>query len=132
MTQVVRDLMTPDPVILASTRTVTEAARRMRDDEIGAVLVQEDGVVCAVLTDRDIVVRMIAEGRDTNGTTLGEICSEPLLTAAPDDDVDVVLATMDAHGIRRVPVLDGEAAVGILSVVDLPVAQVGAGTGRHE
>lgn len=131
MTQVVRDLMTPDPTILASTRTVTEAARRMRDEEIGAVLVQEDGVVCALLTDRDIVVRMIAEGRDTNGTTLGEICSEPLLTAAPDDDVDAVLATMRDHGIRRVPVLDGETAVGILSIVDVPSPQVGATLSRN-
>lgn len=131
MTQVVRDQMTPHPTILASTRTVTEAARRMRDDQIGAVLVQEDGVVCALLTDRDIVVRMIAEGRDTNGTTLGEICSEPLLTAAPDDDVDAVLATMRVHGIRRVPVLDGETAVGILSIVDVLSSQVGATLSRN-
>ena len=132
MTQVVRDLMTSDPTILGTTRTVTEAARRMRDEDIGVILVQEEGAVCGVLTDRDIVVRMIAEERDTNGTTLGEICSGEPFTVAPDDEVDAVVATMHDRGIRRVPVVDGDTAVGILSIVDVPSAQVGAGAGRQE
>ena len=132
MTQVVRDLMTPDPTILATTRTVTEAARRMRDEDIGVVLVQADAAVCGVLTDRDIVVRMIAEERDTNGTTLGEICSEEPLTATPDEDVDAVVARMRERGIRRIPVVDGDQAVGILSMADVPSAQVEGGAGRQE
>ena len=118
MSQVVRDLMSPAPAVLATTRTVTEAARRMRDEDTGAVLVQENGVVCGILTDRDIVVRMIAEERDTNGTTLGEICTEELTTVAPDDPVDAVVELMRERGLGRVPVLAGDEAVGILSITD--------------
>ena len=132
MPQVVRDLMTPDPTILATTRTVTEAARRMRDEDVDVVLVQENGVVCGVLRDRDIVVRMIAEERDTDGTTLGEICTEELLTAAPGDDVDELVARMQERGIRGVPVLDGDEAVGVLSITDARSAQVGGDSRRGE
>ena len=132
MTQVVRDLMTPDPTVLATTRTVTEAARRMRDEDVDVVLVQENGVVCGLLRDRDIVVRMIAEERDTDGTTLGEICTEDLLTAAPGDDADELVARMQQRGIRGVPVLDGDEAVGILSIADARSAQVGGASGRQE
>lgn len=123
MAQTVRDMMTPDPIVLANTRTVTEAARRMRDEDVGDVLIHEDGRLCGILTDRDIVVRLIAEERDMTGTTLGQICSEELHSVAPDDDLDTVVGMMRAQAIRRVPVVEDDVAVGILSIGDLAIRQ---------
>lgn len=121
MAQTVRDCMTPDPIVLANTRTLTKAARRMRDEDVGAVLVHEHGRLCGILTDRDIVVRLIAEERDMAGTTLGQICSEELHRVAPDDDLDAAVEMMRAQAIRRVPVVEDDVAVGILSIGDLAV-----------
>lgn len=123
MAQTVRDLMTPDPIILANTRTVTEAARRMRDEDVGDVLVHEDGRLCGILTDRDIVVRLIAEELDTTGMTLGQICSGELHIVAPDDELDAAVAMMRSHAIRRAPVVEDDVAVGILSIGDLAIRQ---------
>lgn len=121
MATTVRKIMTADPIILSNTSAVTDAAKRMREADVGDVLVERDGQLCGIVTDRDIVVRAIADERDPSATTLGDICSQELYAVAPDDDVDEVVKTMRAQAIRRVPVVDNDTAVGILSIGDLAV-----------
>jgi CBS domain-containing protein len=126
MGQMIRDIMTKNPLMLRADATVQEAARAMRDRDIGSVLVTEDGnKLCGILTDRDIVVRGLAEGKDPSRTTLREICSEALAHLTPQDEVDNAIKLMAKKGIRRIPVMEGERAVGVLSLGDLALARDG-------
>jgi CBS domain-containing protein len=119
MTEKVRDAMTPSPVSIERSATVTEAARCMADHDIGAVLVEENSALVGLVTDRDIAVRAVARGRDPNATPVTEICTEMPITVSPDDELDEVVAIMREKAVRRVPVVDGQRAVGILSLGDL-------------
>jgi CBS domain-containing protein len=121
MAQQIRELMTPNPVVLPGTASVHEAARTMRDAQIGDVIVLENNQVCGIVTDRDIVVRTVAETQNPATTTLADICSHRLLTVTPTDSVEEVVRLMRTHAIRRVPVVDGGQAVGIVSLGDLAV-----------
>jgi CBS domain-containing protein len=121
MTQHIRELMTPNPVTLPGTASVHEAACAMRDQDIGDVVVIEHKQVCGIVTDRDIVVRTIAEAQDPATMKLGDICSHSLLTVKPTDSVEHAVRLMRTHAIRRLPVVDGGKAVGIVSLGDLAV-----------
>jgi CBS domain-containing protein len=109
MAQQIRELMTPNPVVLPGTASVHEAARAMRDAEIGDV------------TDRDIVVRLVAEAQNPATTTLADLCSHALVTVRPTDTIEDAVRLMRTHAIRRLPVVDGGQAVGIVSLGDLAV-----------
>jgi CBS domain-containing protein len=113
--------MTSNLVQLASSAPLAEAARRMRDADIGDVIVTEDGTMCGVVTDRDIVVRAIAEGKDPQSATLGEICSHEVVTVSADDPVDRAIELMRERAVRRLPVVDGGSPVGIVSIGDLAI-----------
>ena len=117
----IREHMTPNPVVLPSNTTLADAARRMRDEEIGDVLVEDGGELRGVATDRDIVVRAIAEGADPQTATLGEVCSGGLVTVSPDDSVIDAERLMRQHAIRRVPVVEAGQAVGMISIGDLAI-----------
>lgn len=119
MTQLVRDLMTPHPVALPATSSLVEAALAMRDSNVGAVLVIDDGQVCGIVTDRDIVVRAIANGNYPATVKLGEICSRDLTELSPSDKVEDALSLMREKAIRRLPVVEHGRPVGILSIGDL-------------
>ncbi|PRX43673.1 CBS domain protein [Prauserella shujinwangii] len=121
MAQLVRELMTSDPETLPVDATVQQAAQRMRDRGIGDVLVIEDGRLCGIATDRDIVVRALAEREDLSGTRLGEVCSEQIVTASPNEDADNAIARMREHAIRRIAVVDEGRPVGVLSIGDAAV-----------
>jgi CBS domain-containing protein len=121
MAQQIRELMTPTPVVLPGTASVHEAACAMRDAQIGDVIVFENNQVCGIVTDRDIVVRTVAETQDPATTTLADICSHNLLTVTPTDSVEEAVRLMRTHAIRRLPVVDGGQAVGIVSLGDLAV-----------
>jgi CBS domain-containing protein len=121
MAQHIRELMTPNPVSLPGTASVHEAARIMRDADIGDVVVIENQQVCGIVTDRDIVVRAIAEAQDPSTTTLADICSHALLTVMPTDSVEQAVRLMRSHAVRRLPVVEGGKAVGIVSLGDLAV-----------
>jgi CBS domain-containing protein len=121
MVQQIRDLMTPNPVVLPGTASVHEAARAMRDAEIGDVIVLEHNQVCGIVTDRYIVVRLVAEARDPASTTLADLCSHAVVTVRPTDTIEDAVRLMRTHAIRRVPVVDGGQAVGIVSLGDLAV-----------
>jgi CBS domain-containing protein len=120
MTQTVREVMTANPVTLQPGATVADAARTMRDSNIGDVIVVHGGQVFGILTDRDIVVRAIAEGRDVNQTRAGEISSHSPAVVRPDTSVDEVVDIMRSKSIRRLPVIDtGGEVVGVVSIGDL-------------
>jgi CBS domain-containing protein len=124
MAQKIRELMTRDPITLKSETTVAEAARAMRDHDIGDVLVTESGgKLCGILTDRDIVVRGLAEGKNPETTKLTELCTKQLVHLSPDDGVDSAIKLMTREGVRRIPVLDAGKPVGIVSLGDLAVAR---------
>ncbi|MFB9834676.1 CBS domain-containing protein [Actinoallomurus acaciae] len=111
--------MTPRPVTLPLDAPLTEAARLMRDEDVGDVLVTQDGMLCGMLTDRDIVVRAVAVGRDLTGTRLADICSAGIVTVGPDDAAEVALRLMHDRAVRRLPVVEDGRPVGVVSVGDL-------------
>jgi CBS domain-containing protein len=121
MAQKVRDVMTSDPVVCSATATLTDAAREMRDREIGDVLVERDGALCGVVTDRDIVIRAVAVGADPNVARLGDICTRELITVSPSDSVRDAVDLMRKNAVRRLPVVDEGEAIGIVSLGDLAV-----------
>jgi CBS domain-containing protein len=114
----IRDIMTSQLVVLPRNETLREAARAMKDNEIGAVLVEDDdGGTCGIVTDRDLVVRGLAANGDS--MTLADVCTTKLFALSPDQDVDNAVKLMAEHSVRRVPVMDGGRAVGIVSLGDL-------------
>jgi CBS domain-containing protein len=120
MAQKVSDIMTRDLVQLPSSSTVTDAAKQMLESDVGDVIVQKDGKICGILTDRDIVLRVIGAGHDPDKTLLEQSCSQDLTTASPDDDIHRLLEIMRQKAVRRVPVIDDKGqAVGIVSLGDL-------------
>ena len=121
MPERIEDVMTPQPTTLPGTASVQEAARAMRDQNIGDVIVIENNQVCGIVTDRDIVVRAVAEARDPATTTLADLCSHPLVTVTPTDSIEHAVQLMRSKAIRRLPVVDGGQAVGIVSLGDLAV-----------
>jgi CBS domain-containing protein len=123
MAQSIRDVMTAHPITLPATSSVVDAARAMRDSDIGDVIVVENGQICGMVTDRDITVRGVAEGRNISSLTLGDICSRQLTTLSPTDSVDDAVLLMREKALRRLPVVEGGKPVGIVSLGDLAVTK---------
>jgi CBS domain-containing protein len=122
MAQQVREVMTRDPVAVPPQTPLVEVARRMRDENIGDVLVIEDDHLRGVVTDRDLVVRGLAEGADISSKPVQEVCSTETVTVSPDDDVDRAIQLMRERAIRRLPVVEeGDRPVGVVSLGDLAV-----------
>ncbi|MEV7994959.1 CBS domain-containing protein [Streptomyces sp. NPDC086077] len=122
MTQHVSDVMTSAPVTVEPQTSVTAVARMMRDENIGAVLVTEGERLRGLVSDRDLVVRAMAEGGDPNNTTVADACSADLVTVGPDDDLRIAVEVMREHSVRRVPVVDeGQHPLGIVSIGDLAI-----------
>lgn len=120
MTSVVRDLMTPIPTIVAAGTSVGDAARTMRDQDLGAVLV-DTGAGPAIVTDRDIVVRGIATGEKVVNAPIAAICSRNIVSISPESQVDEAVTVMRDHAVRRLVVMDGGKPVGLLSIADVVV-----------
>jgi CBS domain-containing protein len=123
MTQSIRNVMTANPIMIPATSSVAEAACGMRDANIGDVIVLDDGRIYGILTDRDIVVRAVAEGRDLATTKVADICSQALTTVSPMDSVEDAVRLIRDNAIRRLPVVEGGKPVGIVSIGDLAVSQ---------
>jgi signal-transduction protein with cAMP-binding, CBS, and nucleotidyltransferase domain len=120
MSDRVRHVMTPRPVVLPQTASVLDAARAMADANIGPVLVvDQHETLCGVVTDRDIVVRAVATGRRLESTALGEMCTEDAATVSPSDLVGDAIALMRRHAVRRLPVVEAGRPVGMVSLGDL-------------
>ena len=121
MAQTVREVMTESPVSLEDSATVLDAARAMREGDFGSVIVMKGGSICGVVTDRDIVVRAVAEGHDPKSAKLAEICRGGVITVMPEQSVDEVAKLMREKAIRRVPVVEHGRVIGIVSLGDLAV-----------
>jgi CBS domain-containing protein len=121
MARTVEEIMTHDPRTVDADASVVDAAREMRDGDVGDVIVTRDGQVSGIVTDRDIVIRAVAEGRAPESTPVGEIATEDVRALEPSQSIDEAVQAMREHDIRRLPVVDGGRPVGILSLGDLAV-----------
>lgn len=119
MTTTARDIMTGSAECARITDTIADAARKMRDLDVGALpICGEDDQLKGLLTDRDIAVRCVAEGSDPT-TTVDALADGKPVTIGADDPVDEALETMINHGVRRLPVIDGHTLVGMLTQADI-------------
>ena len=116
----IRDLMTENPRAIDADKPVAYAARMMRDEDVGlAPIVQGDRLVGTV-TDRDIALRVVAEGRDPESTTVREVASTDLVTIDPEQSLDEALRLMAQHQVRRLPVVEEDGRlVGVLAQADV-------------
>jgi CBS domain-containing protein len=121
MAQTVEQIMTTNPRTVDANDTVKDAAQVMRDSDIGNVILIEDGQVTGIVTDRDIAVRAVAEGRDAESTAVSEISTTGIKAIEPNASVDDALRTMREEDIRRLPVVKNGRPVGIVSLGDLAV-----------
>jgi CBS domain-containing protein len=120
MAESIRELMTSNPRSLESGSTVMEAARLMRDEDTGIVPVVEGERLVGTVTDRDIAIRVVAEGRSPESVTVGEIASRELVTIDPQQDLDEALRLMARHQVRRLPVVEEDGKlVGIVAQADV-------------
>jgi CBS domain-containing protein len=116
----IRDLMTTNPTTVDPSATVVDAARAMRQQDVGPVPVVENDRLAGIVTDRDIVLRVVAEGADPQSTTVGEIMSSDLVTVDPDQPLDEALRLMAQHQVRRLPVCEEDGRlVGIVAQADV-------------
>jgi CBS domain-containing protein len=112
--------MTPDAECVGENETLLDAARKMADLGIGAMpICGEDNRLKGVLTDRDIVVKALAEGKDPRSTRAGELGEGKPVTIGADDSLDEALQTMARYKVRRLPVIDGHDLVGIVALADI-------------
>ncbi len=121
MARSVNEVMTHDPQTVDAGDTLAEAARVMREADVGPVVVDDGGQLAGILTDRDIVVRAVADGRDPQSTLVREACSANLVTLSPDQDIEEAARLMREHDVRRLPVVQDGRPVGILAIGDLAV-----------
>jgi CBS domain-containing protein len=121
---IVRELMRKLPIKMSSTSPVEVAARLMRDADVGAIIVEEDGKPYGIVTDRDIAIRSVAEGLNPATAPIASICSKELATVSPDADVESAVTLMRERALRRVMVVDAERVpLGIISLGDLTLAR---------
>ena len=124
MAEQVRDVMTPDPACVSAEDTTDKAAQLMRDRDVGSIVVTENGPgVAGIVTDRDIVVRAVADGKNPTEVRVSEVASSNPTTLSADDAIDDAIGRMREENIRRLPVVEGERPVGIVSLGDLARAQ---------
>jgi signal-transduction protein with cAMP-binding, CBS, and nucleotidyltransferase domain len=119
MATLIREVMTPNPRTLEASATVEDAARAMKDDDIGDVIVVENDRMCGIVTDRDIAVRVVAEGKSPSSVRLSDICSADVTAVSPDGPIDEAVRLMRERAVRRVPVVQDGRPVGIVSMGDL-------------
>ena len=119
MAQTVNEVMTHDPRSVEPDASIVEAARAMRETDAGDVLVVSDGRLRGIVTDRDIAIRAVADGRDPEQTKVSEVCTSDLQTVTPDQSVDDAIRLMREHDVRRIPVVQDGRPAGIVSLGDL-------------
>jgi CBS domain-containing protein len=121
MAKKARDIMQANVDHLNADQTVQAAARKMAEDNVGALpICNQDGRLEGMVTDRDIAVKVVAQGKDPRSTPVRDLADQPeVVTIGADDSVDEALRTMKEHKVRRLPVIDGTKMVGIISQGDL-------------
>ena len=117
-----QDVMTANPTCVTPETNLVEAARLMKDENVGVIPVVEEGTnkLLGLVTDRDIAIRVVAEGRDTANTSVGHIMSKDIKTARPGDSMEDVMTLMGKEQVRRIPIVDDRGAlVGIIAQADV-------------
>jgi CBS domain-containing protein len=120
MAKTVRELMSSNPRTVEPGATVVEAARVMKEADTGIVPVVEGDRIVGTVTDRDVAIRVVAEGKDPQSTTVGEVASKDVVTVEPQQGLDEALRLMAKHQVRRLPVVEDDGTlVGIVSQADV-------------
>jgi len=120
MKKTIRDVMTNDPRTIDADKPVVHAARMMRDEDVGLAPIVEGQKLIGTLTDRDIAIRVVAEGKDPQTTIVREVATSQFVTIDPDEDLDEALRLMAKNQVRRLPVLDQEGRLaGIVAQADV-------------
>jgi CBS domain-containing protein len=120
MAKSIREAMTSNPCSIDADKSVAYAAKMMRDEDVGIAPVVEGDRLVGVLTDRDIAVRVVAEGRDPQQVKVGEVASREVVTLDPDQDLDEALRLMASHQVRRLPVVEEDGRlVGVVAQADV-------------
>lgn len=120
----VREIMTTEVATAQPDSTLEEVASMMKEEDTGAIPVLDEDELVGIITDRDIVVRCIAEGKDATETNVEDILSEDLVTISPDDDVEEAARLMSERQIRRLPVVEEGELIGMISLGDIAVKEV--------
>jgi CBS domain-containing protein len=126
-----REIMTAERTCANETDTVQSAASTMQRLGVGALpICGQDNKLKGMITDRDIVIKVVAEGKDSSSVTVGELQQPEAVTIGADDDADEILATMREHKVRRLPVIDGNELVGVIALADVAKALDNPTTGQ--
>jgi CBS domain-containing protein len=131
MAETIRDVMTGSPRTIDSAGSAVDAARLMRDEDVGLIPIVESDRLVGTVTDRDIAVRLVAEGKSPESTRVADIASRELVTVDPDQDVDEAMRLMSKHQVRRLPVVEEDGKfVGIVAQADIAKHVAAAQTGE--
>ena len=137
MAKHVRDVMTPMVKTASPSQSLAEAAELMKGEDVGSVPVVDEGRLVGMVTDRDIALRLVAEGKDAQVTPVAEVASADVITVRPEQELDGALRLMAEHQVRRLPVVENDRLVGIVAQADVateapgpPTAQVVAEVSR--
>ena len=116
----IRELMTPNPRTVSADSPVVEAARVMRDEDVGIAPIVEGERLVGTITDRDITIRVVAEGKDPQSTNVRDVASTQLVTIDPQQDLDEAVRLMAQHQVRRLPVVEEDGKlVGVVAQADI-------------
>ena len=126
----VRDAMTENPHSIGHSASVVEAARLMRQQDIGSLPITDEEKLVGMITDRDITTRVVAEGADATTTSVGDVYSGDLISVEPDRGLDEALQLMARHQVRRLPVVENGRLVGIVAQADIALKENEKKTGE--
>ena len=126
----VREAMTPTPRAIESGATVVEAARLMASEDVGSLPVVDGDELVGMVTDRDLVLQVVAKDLDPNKVPVSDVCSESPVTAEPEESLDKALERMAAEKVRRLPVVSDGQLVGILAQADVARSATPTSTGQ--
>ena len=127
----IRDAMTSNPTSVQRTSTAAEVAQLMKSEDVGSIPIVENDQLVGIVTDRDLVLRVLAEGQDPQSTTVGDIASSDLVTIDPDQTLDEALRLMAQHQVRRLPVVEEDnRLVGMLAQADVATEASDSRTGE--
>jgi CBS domain-containing protein len=118
-TGTVREAMTSAPTVVSSEATAVDVARMLAAEDVGSLPVVDGGKLVGIVTDRDLVVRVLAKDLDPHKVVVADVCTESPVVAAPDEGLDDALQRMATEQVRRLPVVEGDRLVGILAQADV-------------
>jgi CBS domain-containing protein len=130
MANSVRDAMTENPRSIGASASVVEAARLMREEDIGSLPITDDVNLVGMITDRDITTMVVADAADPESTSVGDVSSRDPISVEPDKDLEEALQLMARHQVRRLPVVENGRLVGIVAQADIALSENEKETGQ--